>query len=47
MVEDFHVAVLLNPQLAHDDVVHAARGVGPGVGFVVPMEPSAESQWGG
>lgn len=35
MVDHFHVAVLLDPQLAHNDVVNAACGVGPCVGFVV------------
>lgn len=38
VVDDFHVAVLLNPKLADDDIVHAACGVSPGVGFVVSME---------
>lgn len=38
MIDHFHAAVLLDPQLAHDDVVHAAGGVCPGVGFVVPAE---------
>lgn len=46
VVDDFHVAVLLNPQLAHDDIVHAACGVCPGVGFVVSTEAKAKSQWG-
>lgn len=46
VVDDFHVAVLLNPKLTHDDIVHAACGVCPGVGFVVSMEPSSKSQSG-
>lgn len=35
MVQDLHHSVLLYPQLPDDDVVHAAGGVGPGVGLVV------------
>lgn len=46
VVDDFHVAVLLNPKLAHDDIVHAACGVCPGVGLVVPMEPKVKGQPG-
>lgn len=46
MVDDLHVAVLLNPKLTHDDIVHAACGVCPGVGFVVSAEPNARSQSG-
>lgn len=38
VIDHLHAAVLLDPQLTHDDVVHAAGGVGPGVGFVVPAE---------
>lgn len=38
VIDHFHAAVLLDPELAHDDVVHAAGGVGPGVGFVMSAE---------
>ena len=40
MVDHLHVPVLLDPQLAHDDVVDAAGGVCPGVGLVVPEQPA-------
>lgn len=46
MVDDLHVAILLNPQLTHDDVVHTACGVCPGVGLIVSMEKNAWGQWG-
>lgn len=36
VVHHFHVAVLLDPKLTHDDVVNAARRVCPCVGLVVP-----------
>ena len=38
MIYDFHIAILLDPQLANDDVVDAACGVGPGIGFFVTMQ---------
>lgn len=40
MVENLHCPVLLDPQLADDDIVHTACGVGPRVGFLVPAGPS-------
>lgn len=46
VVDDLHVAVLLNPKLTHDDVVHTACGVRPGVGLIVPTETNAGGQWG-
>ena len=36
VIDHFHLAVLLDPKLAHDDVVDTAGGVGPGVRLVVP-----------
>lgn len=41
MVDDFHVAILLNPKLTDDDIVHTTRGVCPGVGLTVSMEQNA------
>lgn len=38
VIDHFHAAVLLNPKLTDNDVVHTAGGVCPGVGFVVPVE---------
>lgn len=43
VVNHLHITILLNPQLAHNDIVDAARGVGPRVGLVVPG-PSAETE---
>ena len=39
VVDHLHVSILLDPQLAYDDVVDAAGGVSPGVGLVVPEQP--------
>jgi hypothetical protein len=39
VVNHLHVPILLDPQLAYDDVVNAAGGVSPGVGLVVPEQP--------
>lgn len=41
MVDDFHVAILLNPKLSDDDIVHATCGVCPGVRLIVSMEKNA------
>ena len=38
VIDHFHLAVLLDPKLAHDDVVDAAGGVCPGVRLVVPTQ---------
>lgn len=38
MVDDFHVAILLNPKLTDDYIVHTTCGVCPGVGLIVSME---------
>ena len=38
VVGDLHRSVLLDPQLAHDDVVHAAVDVAPGVHLVMAGE---------
>ena len=38
VVEHFHVAVLLNPKLANDDVVDTTSGVCPSVGFIISAE---------
>lgn len=35
VVYDFHIAILFNPELAHDDVMHTTGGVCPCVCFVV------------
>lgn len=35
VVYDFHIAVLFNPEFAHDDVMHTTGGVCPCVCFVV------------
>ena len=35
VVCDLHVAVLLNPELSHDDVVHTARRIRPRICFIV------------
>lgn len=35
VVDDFHIAVLFNPEFAHDDVVHTTGGVCPCVCFIV------------
>lgn len=43
MVDDLHVAILLNPKLTDDDIVHTTCGVCPGVGLIVSMEKNA---WG-
>jgi hypothetical protein len=42
VVLDVHQSVLLVPQLADDDVVHAARGIAPGV-ILVPPVPRHET----
>lgn len=41
MVDYFHVAILLNPKLTDNDIVHTTCGVCPGVGLTVPMEKNA------
>lgn len=46
MVDDLHAAILLNPKLTDDDVVHTACGVCPGVGLIVSVEKNAWGQWG-
>lgn len=46
VVDDLHVAILLNPKLTDDDVMHTACGVCPGVGLVVSMETNAWGEWG-
>lgn len=40
VVNHLHVAVLLDPELAHNDVVNAACGICPCVGFVVAADIS-------
>lgn len=35
VIEHFHTAVLLNPKLTDDDVVHTTGGVCPGVGLII------------
>lgn len=35
VIKNLHCAVLFNPQLAHNDVVHATIHVGPGVRVAV------------
>lgn len=41
VIDHLHAAVLLNPKLTDDDVVHTTGRVRPGVGFVVPVEKTA------
>lgn len=46
MVGDLHGAVLLDPELPHDDVVHTAGRVCPRIRLVVPKnkaKPNPES----
>lgn len=43
VIDHFHAAVLLDPQLTHDDVVDAAGGVGPGVGFIMSAEANKQT----
>ena len=38
VVDHFHIAILLDPQLAHDDVVDTTGGVCPGVCFITSAE---------
>lgn len=40
-VDNFHGAVLFDPQLADDDVVHTAVDVGPSVGLAPPTKHEA------
>lgn len=47
VIDDLHAAVLLDPKLADDDVMDAAGGVCPGVGFIVPLEEDREKLGGG
>lgn len=42
MIDHFHVAVLLDPKLADDNIVYAAGRVSPGVGFIIPAERREE-----
>lgn len=35
VIEHFHAAVLLNPKLTNDDIVHTTGGVCPGVGLII------------
>lgn len=36
VVDNLHIAVLFDPQLSHDDVVHTTRGVHPCVCLIMP-----------
>lgn len=38
VIEHFHAAVLLNPKLTNDDIVHTTGGVGPGVGLIISVK---------
>lgn len=38
VVDHFHVPVLLDPQVAHDNVVNATCRICPCVDFIVPAE---------
>lgn len=38
VVDHFHVAVLLDPELPHNYVVNAARRICPCIGFVVAAD---------
>lgn len=42
VVDYFHTAVLLDPELAHDDVVNAACRICPRVGFVMAADKSTD-----
>lgn len=44
VVQDLHGPVLLYPQLPDNHVVHAAGGVGPGVGLVVSVRGQKTSE---
>lgn len=35
MVDYLHITILLDPQLAHNDVVHTARWISPCVGLII------------
>lgn len=44
VVDHLHVSILLDPQLAHNDIVDAADGVRPRIRFIVPADTERHLQ---